>query len=59
MDNAAWGYRLGESGEIESRLFPEGRPADGGWQDTPAKCVPAAPPRPRGRRRKAADDQGS
>lgn len=30
-----WGYRLVD-GEVEAKLFPEGRPSKG-WQDTPAK----------------------
>lgn len=29
-----WGYRLGDDGEVESKLFPEGRPR--GWADSPA-----------------------
>jgi hypothetical protein len=40
-------------GEIEARLFEDGRPASG-WHDSPAKCVAMKP-----RRRKASDDDGS
>jgi len=29
-----WGYRI-KDGEVEAKLFPEGRPK--GWKDTPAK----------------------
>lgn len=36
MSNPEWGYRL-KDGEVESKLFPEGR--EKGWEDTPAKCV--------------------
>lgn len=36
-----WGYRIGENGEVEARLFPEGRPARG-WTDTPAKLKKGA-----------------
>ena len=31
-----WGYRKGEDGEVEAKLFPEGRPSRG-WADSPAK----------------------
>lgn len=32
----AWGYRKGEDGQVEARLFPDGLPAKG-WHDTPEK----------------------
>ena len=30
-----WGYRKGKGGEVEAKLFPDGRPK--GWKDSPAK----------------------
>lgn len=47
-----WGYRLKEDGEVESRLFEDGR--NEGWEDSPAKCT-ATPPKKRGRPKKAAE----
>ncbi len=32
----AWGYRKDENGEVESKLFADGK-LPRGWQDTPAK----------------------
>ncbi len=31
-----WGYRIGKDGEVEAKLFPDGRPSRG-WADSPAK----------------------
>lgn len=31
-----WAYRMGESGEVESRLFEDGK-IPKGWHDSPAK----------------------
>lgn len=36
MAQPQWGYRLGPDGEVEAKLFPEGRPSRG-WADSPAK----------------------
>lgn len=32
----AWGYRKDENGEVEAKLFADGK-LPRGWQDTPAK----------------------
>lgn len=32
----AWGYRLGDDGDVQSQIFDDGK-LPRGWHDTPAK----------------------
>lgn len=32
----AWGYRLGDDGDVQSQIFEDGK-LPRGWHDTPAK----------------------
>lgn len=35
-DKSAWGYRRGDNGEVESRIFEDGE-LPKGWVDSPSK----------------------